>query len=82
MVCFPKGPACTLIYMERDNTLEAVMKRALCQSGNGQQADINRAADAKRADKRTRLFSQLAHDWEYEGDDVHLGSEAITVYAV
>ncbi len=38
--------------------------------------------EMKRMAKRIRLFAQLAHEWEYEGEDVHLGSEAITVYAL
>ena len=41
-----------------------------------------RSTGADRSSRLARRFSQLAHEQEYEGEDVHLGSEAITVYAV
>jgi len=57
------------------------MKQRALRSGKGQEAESFRF-DNNRGPKRMRFFSQLAHDWEYEGEDVHLGSEAITVYAM
>jgi len=57
------------------------MKQTPFRGGVQQDAGVTRA-EMKRLAKRTRLFSSLAHDREYEGEDVHLGSEAITVYAV
>jgi len=57
------------------------MKQPSFHSGSRQTAGTTQA-EMKRLSKRTRLFSSLAHDSEYEGEDVHLGSEAITVFAV
>jgi hypothetical protein len=67
--------------MRPETKLEAVMKQTAFLGGTTQDGGTH-WIEGKLTAKRMRLFSQLAHDWEYEGEDVHLGSEAITVYAV
>jgi hypothetical protein len=67
--------------MRQETTWEAAMKQRAFRGDKVEEARSGRL-ESSRARKRTRLFSQLAHDRDYEGEDVHLGSEAITVYAI
>jgi hypothetical protein len=60
---------------------EAVMNQMNVRRGIIREASAPRS-ESEPSVKRLRGFSRLAHDWEYEGEDVHLGSEAITMYAV